>query len=83
MTLSELGEIWCVGTQVVICIPKEFHPIACMASQKWAFKYFAFCHFSLRVIIQSIITWAFFNVLRNGFVTDVMYYTYHMLAHML
>ena len=52
---------------------RNFTQIACMASQKWAFKYFAFCHFSLCVIIQSIITWAFFNVLRNGF--------HHFTAH--
>ena len=38
-----------------------------MASQKWAFKYFTFVIFAVPVIIQSIITWAFFILLKNGF----------------
>ena len=69
MTPSELDEICCMGSPGGHVSQKNFTQIACMASQKWAIKYLLFVIFSVPVTSQSIIIWAFFNVLKTDFTT--------------
>ena len=46
---------------------RNFTQIAGMTSRKCAIKYYTFCYFAIPMNIQSIITWAFFIVLKNRF----------------
>ena len=74
MTPSELDEIWCVGSPGGHMYPKGILPkLLVWLLRNGLLNILLFVIFSLRVIIQSIITWAFFNVLRNGF--------HHFTAH--
>ena len=51
ITPSELDER---VAQVVLCVPKEFHPIAYIASQMWFIKYStSFVIFAVPVTIQK------------------------------
>ena len=68
MIPSELDEIWCVDSPGNQMYPKEISSkLLVWILRNGLLNILLFVIFSLRVIIQSIITWAFFNVLRNGF----------------
>ena len=52
--------------QVVICVPKEFHPYCLYGlPQNGVLNILLFCYFAAPVTIQSIITWAIFIILKN------------------
>lgn len=66
MTPSELDEIWCVCSQVVICVPKEFHPHCLDGFPEMAhYIFYFFAIFAVPMTIQNVITWAVFIVLKN------------------
>ena len=68
MSPSEFDEIWYVGSPGGYMYPKGILPkFIVWLLRNGLLNILLFVIFSLHVIIQSIITWAFFNVLRNGF----------------
>ena len=70
MTPSELDEIWCVGSPGGHMYAKGFSPkLLIWLPRNGLLNILLFVIFALPVIIQSIITWAFFILLRNGFTT--------------
>ena len=68
MTSSELDEIWYVGSPGGHVCPNRFSPpLLVWLSRKGLLNILHFVIFVVPVTIQSIITWAFFIVLKNGF----------------
>ena len=68
MTPSELDEIWCVGSPDGHMYPKGISPkLLIWLPRNGLLNNLLFVIFVLPVIIQSIITWAFFVLLKNGF----------------
>ena len=68
MTPSELDEIWCVGSPGGHMYPKGISPkLLIWLPRNGLLNILLFVIFALLVIIQSIITWAFFILLKNGF----------------
>ena len=74
MTPSELNEILCVGGLSVHMYPKGILLKLLMWLPRNALlNILLFCYLSLPIAIQSIITWEFFIILKNGL--------YHVKAH--
>ena len=68
MTPSELDENWCVGSPSGHTYPKGISPkLLIWLPRNGLLKILLFVVFALHVIIQCIITWAFFIVLKNRF----------------
>ena len=68
VTPSELDEIWCVGSPGGHMYPKGISPkLLIWLPRKRLLNILLFVIFALPVIIQSIITWAFFILLKNRF----------------
>ena len=67
MTPSELDEIWCVSSPGGHMCPKGISPqLLVWLLRNGLFNILLYVIFSLPFTIQSIITWAFFIVLKNG-----------------
>ena len=67
MTPSELIEIWCVGSSSGLIYPKGISPkLLVWLPRNSLLNIFSFCSFAMHIFIQSIITWEFFIVLKNG-----------------
>ena len=67
MTLSELNEIWCVGSSSGLMHPKGISPkLLAWLLRNAQLNIFLFCFFAMHIFIQSIITWTFSIVLKNG-----------------
>ena len=65
MTPSELDEIWCVGSHMY---PKGISPkLLIWLPRNGLLNILHFVIFALPMIIQSIVTWLFFILLKNGF----------------
>ena len=68
MTPSELDEIWCVGSPGGHMYPKGISPkLLIWLPRNGPLNILLFVVFALHAIIQCIITWAFFIVLKNQF----------------
>ena len=68
MTPSELDEIWCVGSPGGHMYPKGISPkFLIWLPRNGLLNILLFVIFALPMIIQSIITWAFFILLKNRF----------------
>ena len=68
MTPSELDKNWCVSSPGGHMYPKGISPkLLVWLPTNGLLNIFLFVMFALPVIIQRIITWSFFIVLRNGF----------------
>ena len=68
MTPSELDEIWCVGSPSGHMYSKGISPkLLVWLPGNEQLNILLFVIFALPMIIQSIITCAFFIVLKNGF----------------
>ena len=68
MTPSELDEIWCVGNPGGHMYPKGISPkLLIWLPRNGLLNILLFVIFALPMIIQSIITWAFFILLKNRF----------------
>ena len=67
MTPSELNEIWCVGSSSGLMYPKGISPeLIVWLPRNALLNIFFFCSFAMHIFIQTIITWTFFIVLKNG-----------------
>ena len=65
---SELDEIWCVGSPGGHMYPKGISPKLLIRLPRNRLLYILlFVIFALPMIIQSIMTWKVFIVLKNGF----------------
>ena len=68
MTPSELDEIWCVDSPSGHMYPKGISPkLLIWLPRNGLLNILIFVVFALHVIIQRIITWEFFIVLKNRF----------------
>ena len=68
MTPSELDEIWCVGSPGGHMYPKGISPkLLIWLLRNGLLNILLFVIFALPMIIQSIITWTFFILLKNRF----------------
>ena len=57
MTLSELNEIWCVGSSSGLMYPKGISPkLLVWLPRNALLNIFSFCSFAMHIFIQSIIT---------------------------
>ena len=66
--LSELDEIWCVGSPGGHMYPKGISPkLLIWLPRNGLLNILLFVIFALPMIIQSIITWTFFILLKNRF----------------
>ena len=67
MTPSELNKIWCVGSSSSLMYPKRVSlNLLVWLPSNTLLNIFLFCSFAMHIFIQSIITWTFFVVLKNG-----------------
>ena len=66
MTFSELNKIWCVGSLGGHMYSKEISPpLVVWLPRNTLLNILLFVVFAVPVTIQSIITWAFYIVLKN------------------